>query len=281
MAFDREAGATTHREPPTASALLNYVCTPDQCRTMFPKQLNAVTRRRGRTLRAMIDEALGTRRGIERDEKMAGMHEYALATPGGCKGLRVDSLLSFPTEEYWVDVGATHSTQNSLTVPVTKWVRDHAKANAEAGCLLRANVMLMEPSPAVRMACNVKHNRYKPLVDVAASQVKQGLRTIMPTFVAAIVSHTGEMAPELITLIENITRQYGTLISREDLEDGISKNKRTGIFRARFKDAIMVAMAEGFGRTLAVAGREHTHHIAKRKAMEGYSAYLPNSDYTS
>jgi hypothetical protein len=40
MAFAREAGATTHREPPTASTLLNYVCTPDQCRTMFPKQLN-------------------------------------------------------------------------------------------------------------------------------------------------------------------------------------------------------------------------------------------------
>ena len=141
------------------------------------------------------------------------------------------------------------------------------------------NAMLMEPSPRVQARCNEKHNTYRGLIDVAYSQHKAGQRAIMPVFVAAIVSHTGEMAPELVTLIENITRQYACTITPRDLDDGISKNRHTGMFRARFKDALMSATAEGFGQVIAKAGKVHVPYLTKQCAMEGYTPLLPSKSH--
>jgi hypothetical protein len=229
----------------------------------------------------MVDAAQLARRGPERTLLMRKAHEFALATPGGCKGLRVDSILEFGDAVFWVDMGATHATQISLLQPVTKWVQELSAASREAGGVLRANAMLMEPSPAVRRACNRKHDAYKPLLDVAAAQVKAGSRTHMPVFVAGIVTHTGEMAPELITLVESITMQFARTITPSDLEDGLSRSRRTGFFRARFKDALMVAMAEGFGRTLVAAGKLFNPYCTKRSTLEGYTPYLTSSQQAS
>ena len=87
------------------------------------------------------------------------------------------------------------------------------------------------------------------------------------------------MAPELVTLVENITRQYACSITPRDLDDGISKNRRTGMFRARFKDALMSATAEGFGQVIANAGKVHVSYITRQCAMEGYTPLLPSKSY--
>ena len=123
----------------------------------------------------------------------------------------------------------------------------------------------------------VKHDRYGPLLDIANKQFKTGNRATDPTFVAAIVSHTGEFAPELIAYIEHVVKHFARTITPTDLEDGISKTRRTGAFRCRYKDAIMAAMAEGWGRTIGDVGRPwlSKSHL-NRSTLEGYQSYLPS-----
>ena len=58
-----------------------------------------------------MDQVHGVDRGPAKQAIM-NIHAYVLATPGGTKGLRIDSRLSFADEEYWVDAGAVHPTTN-------------------------------------------------------------------------------------------------------------------------------------------------------------------------
>ena len=108
------------------------------------------------------------------------------------------------------------------------------------------------------MAAYDKHktNLYKPMVNAAAAQVRQGIRTMKPIFTPCIFSHMhmGEMAPTAVETVELITKAYKASLSFLFFEDGISVKKRTAEFRGRFKDALMVANANGFGTTLAAAG---------------------------
>ena len=115
------------------------------------------------------------------------------------------------------------------------------------------------------------------MLTIAEKQFKKGNRSTIPKFVAAIISHTGEFAPELITYIEQVTKQYARTITPTDLEDGISRSRRTSIFRCRYKDALMAALAEGWGRTIADAGRPWLSTGALSKStLEGYQSYLPS-----
>ena len=64
----------------------------------------------------------------------------------------------------------------------------------------------------------------------------------------------GEMSPTAVETVEVIVKAYKASLSFLFFEDGISHTKRTSEFRARFKDALMVANATGFGTTLGAAG---------------------------
>jgi hypothetical protein len=89
----------------------------------------------------------------------------------------------------------------------------------------------------------------------AVLQVKSGKRSMAPSFAPCIFSHLGEMSPVAIKVIESITNVYKEKISMMYFEDGISIKRKTAEFRMRFKDALMVANANGFGKTLSVAGQ--------------------------
>jgi hypothetical protein len=171
----KKAGAFTEREPPTTSVLLNFA-SADQCRTFFPKTPNVASRVRSIRLRELVLQIHQTDHGPRREKLTMEAHAFANATPGGTKGLRLDSRLIFRDEEFWVDASVVHPTPNSKESPVTKWVKAHTAAFLEAGGLLANNAMLMEPSPCIRTAVAIKHNRYKPLLDVAYSQHKAGSR---------------------------------------------------------------------------------------------------------
>ena len=54
--------------------------------------------------------------------------------------------------------------------------------------------------------------------------------------------------------VEVTAKAYKVSLSFLFFEDGISHTKRTPEFRARFKDALMVANTTGFGTTLGAAG---------------------------
>ena len=51
-----------------------------------------------------------------------------------------------------------------------------------------------------------------------------------------------------------LTGVAGSRFKRSPLTMGLSKTKFTTIFRTKFKDALMAANAQGFGRALMAAG---------------------------
>ena len=277
IAFASEAGAQTRREPATADLLQNF-CTADQIRTWFPKCSNPVTKQRAIVLRQLCDSYATLPRGEGRDNAMMNIHAFASATPGGSKGLRIDAQITFEDLEFWVDGGSVHPTSNSSLPAVSKWVKRLSIANMEAAGFAHNNMMLQEASPNVRAACAKKHGTYQGLIDIAMAQHKAGSRQLLPIFVAAIISHSGEMAPELITLIEHITMQFARSITARELEDGISKSRKTGEFRARFKDALMAAVSEGWGRALASAGQPFLPYLKKKECSLGHGGFFPGSD---
>lgn len=92
------------------------------------------------------------------------------------------------------------------------------------------------------------------MVEAARAQVPRGKRLMAPTFTALIMSHLGEMSGTTLKTVELITKAYTAKISRLFFEDGISVKRKSAEFRTRFKDAIMIANAAGFGTTLGTAG---------------------------
>ena len=101
------------------------------------------------------------------------------------------------------------------------------------------------------------------MVNAAKAQVRLDKRAMGPTFMITpcIFSHLGEMSSTAINTIEVITRAYRDKLSKMYFEDGISHKKRTAEFRMRFKDALMIANASGFGSTLAAAGVPRVNRV--------------------
>ena len=99
-----------------------------------------------------------------------------------------------------------------------------------------------------------KNTKYMPMLNAAIAQIRAGKRTLKPIFTPCIFSHMGEMSPTAVETVEVIDKAYKASLSFLFFEDGISHTKRTSEFRARFKDALMVANATGFGTTLGTAG---------------------------
>ena len=84
--------------------------------------------------------------------------------------------------------------------------------------------------------------------------MKTGVRTTAPKFFPCIISHIGEMSPNLLVLIEQLVGQYKKRCAKTHYEDGVKMTRRTGDFRRRIKDALMATNARGFGRVIADAG---------------------------
>jgi hypothetical protein len=274
--FAREAGGITTREPPTHGLLMGKYGA-GQCRLMFPKVNSIESKGRQEVMRRMADMQAGMQEGPAKVKHIQNMAAFAAATPGKWKGLRIDLRVLFPDCEVWVDVGSVHPTSNSTSRAVTIWAEKLAVAERAARGGRARNSMLKVPSPAVKVACVTKHNRYAPLVAIAANQHKKGVRPFAPRFVAAIISHTGEFAPELITMIELFTKQFAKHSRTLNLEDGVREARRTSDFRRRFKDALMVAVLGGFGRVLHSAGGPWDRGVDD-PVLDGISGILPSME---
>ena len=91
-------------------------------------------------------------------------------------------------------------------------------------------------------------------MELATQQRRAKRRSHVPTLVAAVVTHTGELSPGAILLVERITSQAAAAYVRSSLTMGLTKKRYTAVFRTRLKDAIMATNARGFGRALLGAG---------------------------
>jgi hypothetical protein len=189
-----------------------------------------------------------------RPAALATMERMARECPKDFQGLRVDSILQAPDFLLWIDVGIVHTTARSSITQMLNFVRRLHAAEQAAGGNFAMNVLSGHVSPPILQYTRHKNAHYLPMVNAAATQVRQGKRAMAPSFAACIFSHLGEMSDMTIKTIERITGAYRANISRKYFEDGISIKRRTADFRMRFKDALMVANANGFGTTLSAAG---------------------------
>ena len=252
--FAREAGGHTEREPGTSSILMNKIA-PAHVRLMFSKTNNAQQRARQTIMTILSNNFLGTNDGERRRRLAQQMQQLADQSPKEWKGLRIDLRVSFPDAEVWIDGSIRHPTAATQLPRVTAWT--HKLLAAEADALAGGggrNLMDREASPMVSVACAQKHKTYGPLLETARRQHTNKDRPFAPVFVAGVISHAGEMAPELIGMVEFFTNQYAKHISTMGFEDGVPKARRTADYRCRFKDALMTTVLRGFGRTLGAVG---------------------------
>ena len=75
--------------------------------------------------------------------------------------------------------------------------------------------------------------------------------------VPAIISHHGEMSPQLFNFIESCVNQFRSAFRVQNLlfsdPDGRNVFQATAHYRTQFKDDIFAALAKGWGQQLAAA----------------------------
>jgi len=268
--FAKLAGAEVRFEPPTSDLLLSAL-SPAQCRTLFPKRPGGVNSERAVTLNRMLEKLVNIPPGHAKEALAREAQQFALDSPDGVKGLRVDIQVSFDDSELWIDAGGVHPTAPSILSAVSSFVKKLHDTECRLGPALAKEAHMREPSPAVKRAASTKTKRYDPILRLAGAQYQVGNRKILPKFYPCIVSHLGEMSPHLIQIVEHITRKFTASVSGMSFEDGIKKQRRTGLFRRRFKDGLMAANAAGFGRTINAAGRPWT---ARSGDLDGLWEYV-------
>jgi hypothetical protein len=251
--FGREAGMSAKINPSTDTAMLN-VHGKQQARLLFPKRKTVTSAAKTAELRRAMAAAIGPNLAL-RPAAIATIARMARECPKDFQGLRVDCILQARNILLWIDVGIVHTTAKSSVQQMLKFVRRLYAAELAAAGNFAMNVLSGHVSPPVLQYGRHKDVHYKPMLDAAVVQVKQGKRAIAPVFAACIFSHLGEMSPTTIKTIEAITDVFRTTSASKYFEDGISLKRRTADFRMRFKDALMVANANGFGTTLSAAGQ--------------------------
>jgi hypothetical protein len=149
-----------------------------------------------------------------------------------------------------------HETCKTYAKKQLEWhreLRDKEVETYKKGLALPPNG---EPTPAIAEAVKRKHRKYKPLLHSAhVLQLKQRNYKRLPVFVARAVSHSGEMAPELIKFIEWVTgyRRRAAKVGGA-LYDGAPSAWVAEEFRTRFKAGIQTIIARTAGRIMASTG---------------------------
>jgi hypothetical protein len=156
----------------------------------------------------------------------------------------------------WLDVTMRHETCKTYAKKQLMWHRELRNRELEAykkGLALPPNGDL---TPLIVEAVKEKHRKYKPLLHLAnVLQLKKRNYARLPVFVAGAVSHSGEMAPELITFIKWVTgyRRRAAKVGGA-LYDGAPSAWVAEEFRARFKAGIQTIIARTAGRIMASTG---------------------------
>jgi hypothetical protein len=274
--FGSEAGGISTLEPATRHLLMERF-DKDLCRVLFPKSQTTAGESRKDRMEILVKKFSALPQGPARDQTRLLMKDLVDETPTSWKGLRVDTQILFPDEEIWVDVGSVHPTANSSQRTVTLWQEKLDREERVVRNTRKLNSMHKEGSPCVSLACKIKLKRYKRMVEIALQQKASGQRMFAPVFVAGIVSHSGEFASELFTMVELFTRQYAKMIKTLHLEDGVSDALRTSDYRCRFKDALVTAVMKGWGETLGTAGLPWDRNDGT-PALDTYSGFIPSME---
>jgi hypothetical protein len=253
-AFAREAGATVTYNPSTDLMMAGQF--GDACsRILFSKRTNpSRTETADELMAALKASASPSSDPAIRAAAQAKVNAIIASCPKKHEGLRVDCIIQLRNYLLWLDIGVVHSTAASKITLVAAFLKRLHAAELSAGGNLASHPMAQTPSPCVSAYTKIKVIKYTPAVKEATLQVARGNRASAPVLSPCIFSHAGEMSPESLRVIELISRDYKHMMSLLYFEDGVTLKRRTAAFRTRFKDALMVANANGFGATLAHAG---------------------------
>ena len=251
----RAAGASANIEPSTKDLLLNEFSSAE-LRSLCPKRLTKASRQRSSQLKTLIEQmALLPAEDPALDPLLDALKTILASTPADTKGVRLDLAIEFPNgEEIWCDFTGIHATQASMSNKLTQWLRESHLADFVSSGVTANNPLARTPSPAVDAAVKAKLSRYELMLELATQQRRSRRRSTVPTFAAAVVTHTGELSSGMIKLIERITQQATTSLSKGPASLGLSKKRFSAAFRTRLKDAVMCANARGFARALMNAG---------------------------
>jgi hypothetical protein len=192
---------------------------------------------------------------------MEALKSVLTSVPASTKGVRLDLAIEFPGgKDLWCDFTGIHATSTSTSKKLTKWLNEANIADYVSAGVVANNPTARTASPAVVAAIVAKDARYKLMLELASQQKRNRRREYEPTFVAAVITHTGELSQGMITLIERITAEAAKNFRRSELTLGLSKKRFTAAFRTRLKDALMATNARGFGRALYGAGNPMPGH---------------------
>jgi hypothetical protein len=268
-----EAGCHTSVEPPT-SQLLHGAFTPEQCRKLFPKAptvgFTAFSKRvvEDTATWAEMDDC------PERDELRLDLRERLegiKVETNEKAGLRIDLLIRDieTLEELWIDATCIHSTCKSRlpkelahTVKNLNWEPTSADDRRP-------------PGRAASDQTQHKHNKYAPLIAIAAKQHMDGMRQSTPTFLAAVTTTHGEMGLDTFVLQEWLTKAYKRKLLREpDRIDGLTHAQLTATFRNKLRLAVQIATAKGQADMILSAGLPRGSCKKHSYAQWGLSPHL-------
>jgi hypothetical protein len=249
-------------EPTTRSVLLEAF-TEDECRTLCPRaqskknQLCAIAA--SKKIIALKALSPGT---AEHATAMTELHYLMadVAKSGTAKGVRLDLQITLAKKELLCDFAGVHTTAPSSIPALKKWRQDITKGLAIAAEGDAKNPSARLPTPNIVKTVRTKHKRFDMLMQLAKAQYPLR-RKIKPTLLIPIVTHSGEMSPDMYTLIEIMTSEAARNYTPSYLTMGQPRKRFTAAFRSRLKDAVMAANARGFGRALMAAGNPLSGHV--------------------
>jgi hypothetical protein len=249
----KEAGLTANHNPHTHLDLGGGL-TRDDVAQRFPASSTKETDIYFNTVALSLDRAkLGS---LQQRQKALDDAEKQLREGPRGHGLKIDVQIIAPDgQEMWLDVTMIHETCKAYAKKQLQWHRELRDKEVDAykkGLALPAN---KEATLATADAVKGKHRKYKTLLHLAhVLQLKRRNYNRLPVFVAGAVSHSGEMALELINFKWVTGYRRRAAKAGGALYDGAPPAWVAEEFRTRFKAGIQTIIARTAGRIMASTG---------------------------
>ena len=258
MRFAGEAQISSHREPPTSTILPGM--SESVLARSFPKRPTKATKLHQQTVKeATVMITRAARAGKDVQHHLVALERHALNRPAaeGGHGLRLDLTLQAGTdEEMAVDVSLFESTCATYHKAQLEWHKELQEGERKArarGAPPPKNTK--QPSKAMLGRVAHKHSKYAPITNLAAIMNLQRKRQRKLRMVAAVASHSGELAGDFINLIEWVTKHYKRLVTKGRVGyNGLPPARRAAEFRGRFKNAVQVIIASAGAALIFGAG---------------------------
>jgi hypothetical protein len=237
-------------EPPTHELLMNRF-SPAEARALFPKVVNKVSQKRSDDIAVLIDQMRKCSDAEEKHRLHQECNKLIAAQLGdSTKGLRVDLLIKIQNNTLWFDGSATHISVRSNRAKVLKFLVNELENDKEDSDERSFNL----PTPAVNARNTTKYTRYKPMLNIALMQKARNIRHDDIEFLPLVMTHTGELAPEVFIAIEKLAMEARRQTKVTPSPIGIMPALASAQMRTRIKDGMAAAMATGFGYVLRAAG---------------------------